>query len=159
MINLNILLVAKLFLLSAAIPQGHGKNLPIQNDTNGAITKVSYNSTGGRGGNTVSMEITANIITYTQGHAGTDKTIRERTSRSLWMNLTRSINIKDFDHVKSNPGHAMYDGIDVTISVQKGRESHSIVNGNEDAVNYNRIGSFVKILVGQLDRLAKKINH
>jgi len=134
------------------------KNMVSLHPTIAPISRISYNATGGRGGNTVSLEITAKTITYVKGHAGTEKTITEKTSVVLWRNLTRSLNLKDFDRIKSNPGHEMYDGIDVTITVQQGRQTHSIVNGSEDEVHYNKIGTFVRILVSQLDRLDKKIN-
>ena len=77
----------------------------------------------------------------------------------MWQSLTRSINLKDLDKIKSNPGHTLYDGIDVTISVEKGRDKHSVVNGSEDAVNYKKIKAFTDILEGQLSRLDKKISH
>jgi len=152
------LIFATLVGLFAVKPLPQQKSLVSQKVTSAPITKISYSSTGGRGGNTVSLEITANSLIYVQGHAGTEKTIKERTSRNLWSSLTRSINIKDFDRIKSNPGHAMYDGIDVTITVQKGRETHSIVNGSEDAANYSRIRSFTSILESQLSRLEKKMH-
>lgn len=134
------------------------KSFVTQKVASAPISKISYSTTGGRGGNTISLEITATTLIYTKGHAGEEKTIRERTSRNLWSSLTRSINIKDFDRIKSNPGHAMYDGIDVTITVQVGRRSYTIVNGSEDEVNYKRIRSFVNILESQLSRLDKKMN-
>lgn len=151
------LISSKLFLLLAINPlHADQKTIIKQYLPNAAITKISYNTTGGRGGNTVSLEITANNLVYVQGRGGVEKTIREKTSRSLWISLTRSVNIKDLNRIKSNPGHAMYDGIDVTITVEKGRETHTIVNGSEDAVNYKRIKGFTDILESQLRRLEKK---
>ena len=136
-----------------------GQKSPVTTQVASApISKISYSSSGGRGGNTVTLEITATTLIYTKGHAGAEKTIRERTSRNLWASLTRSINVKDLNMIKSNPGHAMYDGIDVTITVQKGKQNFSIVNGNEDAVNYKRISTFMNILESQLSRLDKKMN-
>ncbi len=148
---------AKLLLLLAISPlHGVQKNTATQNDVP-AITKISYSSSGGRGGNTVSLDITANALVYVQGHSGSEKTIREKTSRSLWNSLVKAINTKDIDRVKSNPGHALYDGVDVTITVDKGKQIHSIVNGSEDALNYGRIKTFTDILQNQLSRLEKKI--
>ena len=152
------LILSKLILLLAFNPlQANQKSVFTQNLHNAAITKVTYSATGGRGGNTVSLEITAGNLVYVQGHAGAEKTIKERTSRSLWLSLVRSINVKDLDRIKSNPGHAMYDGTDITIAVLKGREEHSIVNGSEDILNYKKIKLFTDILEGQLTRLGKRI--
>ena len=152
------LILSKLILLLAFNPlQANQKTVFTQNLHNAAITKVTYSATGGRGGNTVSLEITAGNLVYVQGHAGAEKTIKEKTPRALWQKLTKSINLQDLDKVKSNPGHAMYDGTDITIVVLKGREEHSIVNGNEDILNYKKIKLFTDILEGQLNRLGKRI--
>jgi hypothetical protein len=71
--------------------------------------------------------------------------------------LTKTINLRDFDKIRSNPGHALYDGIDITISIEKGKEKHSIVNGNEDSVNYRRIRPFTHLLEWKLVEIRKKI--
>ena len=71
--------------------------------------------------------------------------------------MTSTINLNDFDKIQSNPGHALFDGIDITISVEKGKEKHSIVNGNEDILNYRRIIRFTHVLEKKLFELGKKI--
>jgi len=156
--HLLTLLFASFFGLFAIKPMPtEQKNLVLQNAQNVAITKISYSTTGGRGGNYVNLDITSMSILYVQAHNGVEKTIKEKTPRNLWQSLTRSINLKDLDKIKSNPGHALYDGTDVTITVEKGREKHSVVNGSEDAVNYKKIKAFTDILEVQLSRLDKKI--
>jgi len=155
---LQYFISTKLFLLLAMNPSHkpqHGA--ATQDRAMPPIMKVTYSTNAGRGGTSVNMTITQNTIVYIQGHNGDEKTYKEKTPRSLWSGLTRSINIKDLDRIKSDPGHGLYDGIDITITVERGNEVHSIVNGNEDTVNYKRIKSFTDILEGQLSRLGKKI--
>ena len=156
---LSTLISAKLFLLLAMSPTHElAKNSIVQGRAMPPIMKVTYSTNAGRGGTSVNLTITQNTLVYTQGHNGAEKTIKERTARSLWMSLTRSINIKDLDRIKSNPGHGLYDGTDITITVERGKEVHSIVNGNEDSANYKRIKQFTDILEGQLNRLEKRIH-
>jgi hypothetical protein len=92
-----------------------------------------------------------------QAHRGSEKTRKEKTVKSFWKSLTKTINLKDFKKIKTNPGHALYDGIDVTISIEKGDEKHSIVNGNEDSLNYRKIRPLTTMLEKKLAELRKKI--
>ena len=150
---------AKLFLLLAMGTLFTAQKNALSNEQFIApIMKISYSSSAGRGGTSINLDITAASMVYTQGHNGAEKTIKEKTPRALWQKLTKSINLQDLDKVKSNPGHAMYDGTDITIVVLKGREEHSIVNGNEDILNYKKIKLFTDILEGQLTRLGKRMS-
>jgi hypothetical protein len=92
-----------------------------------------------------------------QAHRGSEKTRKEKTVKSFWKSLTKTINLKDFKKIKTNPGHALYDGIDVTISIEKGDEKYSIVNGNEDSLNYRKIRPLTTMLEKKLAELRKKI--
>jgi hypothetical protein len=121
------------------------------------ISKISYSSSGGKSGNYESLDISPDSVIYIQGRRGLEKSRREKTVNSFWKTLTKTINLRDFDKIKSNPGHALYDGIDITISIEKGKEKHSIVNGNEDSVNYRRIRPFTNLLEKRLVELRKKI--
>jgi len=122
-----------------------------------AISKISYASSGGKAGNYESLDITSVSLTYVQGHRGVEKTIDEKTVNSFWNKLTKAINLTDFDKIKSDPGQALYDGIDITISIEKGKKKHSIVNGNEDSVNYSKIKRFTDLLENKLAEIRKKI--
>ena len=88
---------------------------------------------------------------------GVEKKIKEKTEKSFWNRLVKTINLRDFDKIRSNPGHALFDGIDITISVDERKGKHSIVNGNEDSVNYSRIRPFTDLLEKKLVELRKKI--
>ena len=156
--NVHPSVSVRLFFLLAVSPwHGQLKSKALQY-LPAAITKISYSRSAGRGGNGVNLEITPNAIVYVQSHNGAEKTIREKTPRSLWSSMTRAINNKDLSQIKSAPGHALYDGIDVTITVEKGRERYSIVNGNEDAANFKRIKGLSDILEAQSARLDKRIH-
>ena len=121
------------------------------------ISSIVYDKTGGRGGNTEHLSITRFSIYYTQGKAGKEKTLTEKISFANWNKLTASINLKNFDAIQSNPGHALYDGTDITITVVDGRSEHSIVNGNEDQVHYKNIAAFTRLLESHLERMRKKV--
>jgi hypothetical protein len=120
------------------------------------ITKISYSKTGGRGGDRETLDITRSYISYEQSEQGKEKKISERTSPGTWKKFTTSINLRDFDRVKTNPGHAMYDGIDYTISIVANSKEHTLVNGNEDYANYNKLGPFTILIRELLGRLRKK---
>ena len=148
----------KLFLLLAMSTSFTAqKNVVAKEQFIAPLMKISYSTSAGRGGTSINLDISATGIVYTQGHNGAEKTIREKTPRGLWQKLTKSINLQDLDKIKSDPGHAMYDGTDITIAVVKGKEVHSIVNGNEDSLNYKKIKPFTDILEEQLNRLGKRI--
>jgi len=157
MIYLNTIFCVVLYFVSAIVqvPSNHSH---LQSKiANPPISKISYSSSGGRAGNYESLDISQDSLSYVQGHRGVEKTINKKTVRSFWDRLTKTIELKDFDKVRSDPGHALYDGIDVTISIEKGREKHSIVNGNEDSVNYRKIKPFIDLLDQKLAELRKKI--
>jgi len=126
-------------------------------DYNSPISKISYTSAGGKAGNYESLDITPGSLIYVQGHRGVEKTIHEKTVTSFWNKLTKSINLRDFDKIRSDPGHSLYDGIDVTITIEKGKQKRSIVNGNEDSVNYVKIKPFTDLLENKLAEIRKKI--
>jgi len=125
--------------------------------SNSPISKVSYSSAGGKGGNYESLDITPDSLIYVQGRRGVEKTINEKTVHSFWNKLTKTINLTYFDKIQSDPGHALYDGIDVTISIEQGKEKHSIVNGIEDSMNYRKIKPFTDLLENKLAEIRKKI--
>jgi hypothetical protein len=155
---LTPLLFIGLNMLSAVFHSHHDyKNVEIKNLRDSHISKISYNSTGGKAGNYESLDITSASLTYVQGHRGVEKTINEKTLSTFWNKLTKTINLKDFDKIRSDPGHALYDGIDVTISIEKRKEKHSVVNGNEDSVNYSKIKPFTDLLENKLAEIRKKI--
>jgi hypothetical protein len=129
----------------------------INTTSNSPVSKISYTSSGGKGGYYETLDITSASLTYVQGHRGVEKAINEKTLNSFWDKLTKTVNLEDFDKIKSDPGHALYDGIDITISIEKGKEKHSIVNGNEDSVNYRKIKPFTDLLENKLAEIRKKI--
>jgi hypothetical protein len=121
------------------------------------ISKISYSSAGGKAGNYENLDIKPDSLIYVQGHRGVEKTIKEKTLKSFWNKLTKSINFTHFDKIQSDPGHSLYDGIDITITIEKGKQKHSIVNGNEDSVNYVKIKPFTDLLQKKLAEIRKKI--
>ena len=159
MTSLHTIFLAVLYFVSALFPsQACNNRIQTKSIAATLISKISYTSTGGRSGNYETMNISADSIIYVQGHRGAEKTIKEKTLKSVWTKLTKAVNLRDFDQIKSNPGHALYDGIDITIAIETGQEKHSIVNGNEDTVNYKRISPFTDLLENKLAQLRKKIS-
>src|SRR5215216_4779115 len=142
MCSVNEILLASLYFVSVITSSGCNNYTKTNDSTNTIITKISYATTGGRSGNYESLDISADSLIYLQARHGDEKIIKEKTAKDFWSNLTKTINLKDFDKIKSNPGHALYDGIDVTLSIEKKTEKHSVVNGSEDTLNYSRIRPF-----------------
>jgi hypothetical protein len=158
MIYLKTILIVILYFVSAVFPsQTNDNNAETKNIADTPISKISYSSSGGKSGNYESLDISSDSVIYIQGRRGLEKSRREKTVKSFWKTLTKTINLKDFDKIESNPGHALYDGIDITISIEKGKEKHSIVNGNEDSLNYRRIRPFTNLLEKRLAELRKRI--
>jgi hypothetical protein len=158
MIYHKVMILTNLYFVLALFPlQARNNNLQAGNIEDTLISKISYSSSGGRSGSYESLDISANALIYVQGRNGDEKTIKEKTARSFWHSLTNAINIKDFDKIKSDPGHALFDGTDITITIEKGKQKHSIVNGNEDILNYQRISGFTDLLEKTLTGLRKKI--
>ena len=158
MIYSNAIFLISLYLVSALFPvHTSDHRVETKNILHTPISKISYSSSGGKSGNYESLDISPTAVIYIQGRRGNEKTIKEKTVKSFWTRLTKTINLTDFDKIQSNPGHALYDGIDITISIEKGKEKHSIVNGNEDTVNYKKISAFTDLLQKKLGALRKKI--
>ena len=121
------------------------------------ISRISYASAGGKAGNYETLQIRPDSLIYVQGHRGVEKMINEKTVPSFWKKLSQSINLTYFDKIQSDPGHSLYDGIDVTITIEKGKEKHSIINGNEDSLNYVKIKPFTDLMENKLAEIRKKI--
>jgi hypothetical protein len=158
MIYLHTLFLVAVYFVSAIFPiQAKDHGVETKYITDKPVSKISYSSSGGRSGNYESLDIAEDSVIYVQAHRGSEKTRKEKTVKSFWKSLTKTINLKDFKKIKTNPGHALYDGIDVTISIEKGDEKYSIVNGNEDSLNYRKIRPLTTMLEKKLAELRKKI--
>ncbi len=155
--SFNIILIKLFSLLTLTVCQNQGIDPSEKNITNNSITKISFSSSGGRSAQYENLDISSSSLIYTQGRNGSTKSIREKTARNFWTSMSKAINIKDFDQVKSNPGHALYDGIDITITIERGKEKHTVVNGSDDSVNYTRIKAFTDLLENKLLKLREKI--
>ena len=158
MFYLKTLLLAGLYLLPIIFISSckHNK-IQAANIAEISISKISYASSGGRSGNYENVVITPDSVIYVEARRGVEKSIAEKTIKGFWSDLIKSINLTDFDKIKSNPGHSLYDGIDVTISIERGRTKYSIVNGNEDTANYKNIQPFISLLETELSKLRKKM--
>lgn len=157
MIPLPAIFLTTLYFVSVFSPQACNNRVVTKNSATTLVSKVSYRSSGGRSGNYESLNVSADSVIYVQARRGNEKTINEKTAEAFWKALVKTINLKDFDKIKSNPGHALYDGIDITIAIERGEEKHSVVNGNEDTANYKRISPFTNLLEKKLNTLRKKI--
>jgi hypothetical protein len=158
MIALHIISITTFLSLSTIAPSKcNNTNTHTNNHANNTISKISYSTTGGRSGNYESLDIITDSLVYIQARRGNEKMIKEKTEKVFWNSLTKSINLQDFDKIKSDPGHALYDGIDTTLSIETGIEKHTLVNGGGDSVNYSKIRPFTHILENELVRLRKKI--
>jgi hypothetical protein len=158
MIALHIISITTFFSLSTiATSKCNNTTTQKNNNANSPIAKIVYSTTGGRSGNYESLDISTDSLVYIQARRGNEKMIKEKTAKVFWDSLTKSITLQDFDKIKSNPGHALYDGIDTTLSIEAGTKQHTLVNGSEDPVNYSKIRPFTDILEKELVRLRKRI--
>lgn len=147
MIGLRAVLIATLYVVTGGPSSKSCNDRAMQKgNAETGITKISYSTTGGRSGNYESLNVTADSLVYLQARRGEEKTTSEKTPTDLWRQLVASINLNDFDRIKSNPGHALYDGIDTTLSIESAAKTHTLVNGNEDPDNYKRIKPFTELL-------------
>lgn len=121
------------------------------------ITKINLKDfNGGKLGVYSKLEITKENIYYVNGNFNSKKELKGKTSKELWNNLNR-VSIDDLLKVKSNPGRIAYDGTDVEISISFGDEFFSIVNGEEDTLNYKKIKLFVSALENQKKVMYQKM--
>src|SRR4051812_26257044 len=109
----TIFLTCIYFLYTAFLPTCKHNNIQGRNIADTQISKITYSSLGGRSGNYESLNITTDSVIYIEARHGVEKTITEKTVKSFWSGLIKTIKLEDFDKIKSNPGHSLYDGIDV----------------------------------------------
>ena len=121
------------------------------------ISKLSYGFSGGKSGNYEMLQVSADSTWYLQAHLGQEKTMAEETEKDFWARLNNAVNLNDLKQVKSYPGHALYDGIDTTLSVALQNEIHTLVNGGEDTLNYQKIRPLISVLEKKLEALRTKI--
>jgi hypothetical protein len=121
------------------------------------ISKLSYGFSGGKSGNYELLQISADSTWYLQARRGQEKTIAEETEKDFWARLNDAVKLDELKQVKSHPGHALYDGIDTTLSVAVQNEIHTVVNGGEDTLNYQRIRPLISVLEKKLEGVRSKI--
>jgi len=129
---------------------------PCRKNTGSPITRIAYSTTGGRAGNYEALEINPDSTFFTKALRGNEQYVKQKTDRAFWNDIIQTIRLADFDRVRSDGGHALYDGIDVTITIEKGAEKHSIVNGETDSLAFRRIAPFTRKLNEKLEELRKK---
>ena len=158
MLTLHTLFLGCLYFASAFFSIKTCNNrVKATNDGTTAISKIAYSTTGGRSGNYESLEVSADSLIYLGARRGNEQTIKLKTDKTFWRLLTGSINLEDFKRIQSNPGHALYDGIDSTLSIQYGVETYTLVNGSEDTSNYKKIKPFTSLLEEKLADLRTKM--
>lgn len=121
------------------------------------IVRVSYNSVnGGKIGGYVSFIVTKDSIVYSLGDNKTAKKYNAAlSSKGIWDSLRSSINLVYFDKIKSDPGHRAYDGTDITISIIDSK-THTIINGEDDTINYKMITPLINNLNEIREYISKK---
>jgi hypothetical protein len=80
MIYFNTIFLVTLYVVSAISysPTDHG-HLRISSIANSPISKISYNSSGGKSGSYESLDISPDSVIYVQGRRGVEKWIKEKT--------------------------------------------------------------------------------
>jgi hypothetical protein len=117
-----------------------------------SISTISYAAMGSESGFSESIEVSSDSIIYYLSIFEQRKRIAKKTSKKLWQRLTKSLDLNEFDKIKSNPRNFEMDGTDIEIAIETAEKKHSMVNGDRNEIEKN-IGKFIKLLRQQLQRL------
>lgn len=128
-----------------------------QNEKSEINKIVLSKNNGGKGGGSSQLIITKDSIllqSINRTFSENNKTVKIKIPDSLWNKIMNNLNISDFDLLKSNSGHAQYDGTDVEISLFTKEKKHSIINAEDDKIHFEKIKQFSKIIEDIYYRLA-----
>src|SRR6266853_3742333 len=92
----TMFLVTLYFVSSVFSSRTDNAHFQIRNIANPPISKISYSSSGGKGGNYESLDVSPSSVIYVQARRGVEKRIKEKTVKSFWNRLTKTINLRDF---------------------------------------------------------------
>ena len=142
--NLNMNITSKFFiLLNLFLFVGCSSNSQ-------AINKISYNSVGGEAGGYANVELTKDSINGTIGSPNEKIIIKEKMRKMLWDSLTEHTSLNDFKKIKSGRSLTYIDDIDVSVKIETGEESYSLLNGDINEIQNKKVFRFMKILEDEL---------
>lgn len=114
------------------------------------IDKITLSAiNGGKGGGSSQLSITKDSIFYENINRifpKNNKTQKIKTPENVWKKLNDSLNIDNFKLVKSNPGHVQYDGTDATVSLYTKEKKYSVINAEDDEINFEKIKYFYALI-------------
>lgn len=117
--------------------------------TNQEINTIEMSRCGGQMGYRGVLTVTKDSAIQTS-FMGTksDKVTRTgmKISSEDWRNLTESFLLKDFKKIKSGNSYQPFDGVDTKIKISTSTGADSIINGNEDKINFPKIEKLNKLL-------------
>jgi len=151
--NLNMDITSKLFMLIILfLFVGCSSNSQ-------AIDKISYNSVGGEAGGFANVELTKDSINGTVGNPNAKIIIKEKMRKTLWDSLAGQTSLNDFKKIKSGRSVTYIDGIDVSVKIETGEESYTLLNGDINEVQNKKVFRFMQILENELRSIYLKKNH
>lgn len=124
-----------------------------------AINKISYNSVGGEAGGYANVELTKDSINGTIGNPNAKIIIKEKMRKTLWDSLTGHTSLNDFKEIKSGRSVTYIDGIDVSVKIETGEESYTLLNGDINEVQNKKVFRFMKILENELRNIYLRAKH
>lgn len=127
-------------------------------DEKSEIDKITLSViNGGKGGGSSQISITKDSISFViinRVFPKNNKNIKIKTPENVWKKLNDSLNIDDFKLVKSHTGHVQYDGTDVTISISTKEKTYSVINAEDDKINFEKVSGFYALIEDINFRLA-----
>lgn len=124
-----------------------------------AINKISYNSVGGEAGGYTNVELTKDSINGTIGSPNEKIIIKEKIKKTLWDSLTGRTSLNDFKKIKSGRSHTYIDDIDVSVKIETGEESYTLLNGDINEIQNKKVFRFMEILEKELRSIYLRANH
>ena len=113
------------------------------------ITKIELSHYGGQMGYRGTLTVTKDSVVETS-FMGTksDKITKtgSKISSQEWQNLLNSFKLQDFKKIKSGTSYLPFDGVDTKIKISNSTGSDSIINGNEDKINFRKIEKLNNLL-------------
>lgn len=123
------------------------------------ISSISYSiENGGKGAASSSLFISKDSTKYVWANHKETKTKSEVTLQETWNKIINTINLEDFDRIKSSERRIQYDGSDIVIIINANKE-HKLINGEQDSTHYKQIKPLKIVLRQEYKRLDSLALH
>lgn len=125
------------------------ESLSFPEEQNNDIILIEWSRFGGQLGYHEGLTITEDSVIHTYFTAASGNQIKESkyaNSTDEWQELTKSIDLQNFRKIKHGVSKQPVDGTDDKIYIRSINSKDSILNGDQDAINYKNISTFIELL-------------